>query len=68
MKRREFTTLIGGAAVALPLAARPRRSVIPVIGFLHQRSLQPNTHTVDALRRGLQESGYVEDRNVARRT
>ena len=64
MMRREFITLVGGAMMAWPLAARAQQAAVPVVGFLRNTIAAPFAHLVTELGKGLSEEGFVEGRNV----
>jgi putative ABC transport system substrate-binding protein len=65
MKRRDFITLLGGAAVAWPLAARAQRARVPVVGYLSPRSAGSNPAVMAPFLEGLKQGGYAEGRNLA---
>src|SRR5262245_27732591 len=65
MKRRKFITLLGGAAAAWPFAAGAQQQSLPLVGMLHMQTRESEAERLTAIRRGLQEAGFVEDANVA---
>jgi putative ABC transport system substrate-binding protein len=64
MNRRDFVTLLGGGAIAWPIAARAQQSSTRVVGFLSSLSQTQTAHHVAAFRRGLSEVGFAEGENI----
>jgi putative ABC transport system substrate-binding protein len=64
MKRREFITLVSGAATTWPFAGLAQQPAMPVVGFINAASPQPYARMLSAFLKGLGETGYVENQNV----
>src|SRR5262249_49771298 len=64
MRRRDFITLLGSAAVAWPLAARAQQTPMPVIGILHSQTQASEATRIEAIQQGLREAGFVVGRNL----
>src|SRR5437016_12190140 len=64
MQRREFITLLGSATAVWPLTAHAQQPAVPVIGYLESKVAAAVSHQIEAFRRGLNEAGFVEGRNV----
>src|SRR5262245_45704602 len=64
MRRREFITLLGGAATTWPVAAQAQQPAMPVVGYLYSGAPETSGHLVAAFRKGLSETGYFEGQNV----
>jgi putative ABC transport system substrate-binding protein len=62
--RRKFLATLGGAAVTWPLAARAQQPGLPVIGFMNGGTPEASARQLTAFRRGLSETGYIENHNV----
>jgi putative ABC transport system substrate-binding protein len=65
VRRRDFITLLGGAAAAWPSAAKAQQQPVPIVGYLDNTSAAATSYRVAAFRQGLNEAGFVEGRNVA---
>jgi putative ABC transport system substrate-binding protein len=64
MRRREFISLLGGAAVSWPMGAGAQQPAMPVIGFLNARSPDDTTHLLAGFCQGLADGGFIERQNV----